>query len=251
MQHHNMDWITSGGLDSLDQTGDKPFFLYFATTLPHAPAPLSSMYADARITPSGLLDETPNVQPDRLDVIERVKKAGLPEAVAPYTWLDDAIGALINKLEAKGVLDNTIIFFASDHGGNNAKMTCYEKGVRAPAFAYWKGKIAPGKVVDNITANIDIAPTIYDLCGAENVEKEVIDGRSMKPLLFDKETDWRRSLLLEITYSKGVVTDEWKYIAVRFPKHIQETIQSDSSKLYNQEGTLFSSNNPDGSYNFV
>lgn len=246
MQHHNMDWITSGGLDFIEQAGDNPFFLYFATTLPHKPAPIESMYADSRITPSGLLDKAPQIQPDRMEVIERVKNAGFPEEAAPYTWLDDAIGALIRKLQEKGVLDNTIILFASDHGGNNAKMTCYEKGVRAPAFAYWKGKFKSGKVIDNITANIDFAPTIYDLCGIENTNNEVIDGKSMKPLLFDEETDWRKSLFLEITYTKGIVTDEWKYIAVRFPQEIQNKIQLDPNNEYNQEGTIFSANNPDG-----
>ena len=244
MRHHNMDWITAGGLDFLDKADDKPFFLYFPTTLPHEPAPVSSMYADGRITPSGMLVETPNAQPSRESVFKRVKDAGLPEEAAPFTWLDDAVGVLINKLEEKGVLENTIIVFASDHGGNRGKMTCYEKGVRAPAAIYWKGHFEAGKKVDGMTANIDICPTILDLCGIKIDSSENLNGKSLKPLITGNETKIRETLFLEITYSRAVVTDKWKYIAVRFPKEIQDKITPENNKDYNQEGTLYSKNTP-------
>jgi arylsulfatase A-like enzyme len=129
MQHHNMDWITEGALNFIEKAGNQPFFLYLATTLPHAHAPVTSMYADAKITPAGLLDEVPEVQPGRMEVIERVKQAGFSEKSAPYTWLDDAVGAVVKRLDREGILENTIILFASDHGGNAAKMTCYQNGV--------------------------------------------------------------------------------------------------------------------------
>ena len=245
MQHHNMEWVTQGALDFFEKAGDNPFFLYFATTLPHAPAPIKSMYADPKITPAGMLDEAPQVQPDRMDVINRVKKAGFPEKTAPYTWLDDGIGALIKRLEERNLLENTMIVFASDHGGNNAKMTCYEKGVRAPAFIYWKNHLEPGKKVDGIVANIDVAPTIYDLCGITVDESVKVDGKSLVPLITGNETEIRESLLLEITYSKAVVTKDWKYIAVRFSKNIQEKITPENNNQYNQEGTLYSANNPE------
>ncbi len=245
MRHHNMDWITDGALDFIDKAGNKPFFLYLATTLPHAPAPVSSMYADAKITPSGMLDEAPDVQPGRMEVIERVKGAGFTEKAAPYTWLDDAIGAVLKDLDQRGLLENTIIFFASDHGGNAAKMTCYENGVRAPAFVYWKDHFEAGKKVDEIVANIDFAPTIYELCGIRTDPSEVIDGSSLLPLMNGSATKWRESLFLEITYSRAVVTRDWKYMAVRFPKSIQEQITAENNHHFNQEGTRFSANNPE------
>jgi arylsulfatase A-like enzyme len=245
MQEHNMEWITAGALDFIDKSDGKPFFLYFATTLPHKPAPIQSMYADPKITPAGMLDEAPNVQPGRMDVIERVKKAGFQEEVAPYTWLDDAIGAVIKKLEKSGKLDNTIILFASDHGGNNAKMTCYEKGVRAPAFVYWKNHFPSGKKVNEMTANIDFAATIYDLCEITPCDSEIIDGKSLAPLIYDEGREWRKSLYLEITFSRAVVTKHWKYIAVRFPDSIQNKITPENNNEFNQEGTKISADNPE------
>lgn len=244
MQHHNMEWITAGALDFIEKAGKKPFFLFFATTLPHSPAPIRSMHADPRITPSGMLDAAPDVQPDRKEIIRRVTNAGFPEQSAPYTWLDDAIGALIVDLDNRGLLDNTVILFASDHGGNNAKMTCYDKGVRAPAFIYWRNSLPAGKKIDRITANIDFPSTIYELCGI-NAEKEVLDGKSLLPLLTDINADWRKSLLLEITYSKAVLTEDWKYLAVRFPDIVQKKITPDNNHEFNQEGTKISADNPE------
>jgi len=244
MRHHNMDWITAGGLDFLDKAEDKPFLLYFPTTLPHEPAPVSSMYEDDRITPSGMLAESPNSQPSRASVFKRVKEAGLLEESAPFTWLDDAVGVLINKLEEKGVLGNTIIVFASDHGGNRGKMTCYEKGVKAPAAIYWKGHFEAGKKVNGMTANIDILPTIFDLCGIKIDSSENLNGKSLKPLITGDKTKIRESLFLEITYTRAVVTDKWKYIAVRFPKEVQDKITPENNNEYNQEGTKYSTRTP-------
>jgi arylsulfatase A-like enzyme len=246
MQHHNMDWITSGALDFLDKTGNKPFFLYFPTTLPHEPAPVSSMFADERITPAGMLTNPPSGQPSRKSVFERIKANGLKEEAAPFTWLDDAIGTLIEKLKEKGVLENTIIVFASDHGGNRAKMTCYEKGVNAPAAIYWKDHFEKGKIINSMTANIDISATIYDLCGIKIKNSENLDGKSLVPLITNKQDKIRESLFLEITYSKAVVTDEWKYIAVRFPETIQDKISPENNNEFNQEGTKFSKDNLTG-----
>jgi arylsulfatase A-like enzyme len=245
LQYHNMDWITAGAIDFIEKAGNKPFMLFLATTLPHSPAPIRSMYSDPRITPMGLLSDAPNVQTDRFEIIERVKKAGLPESVAPYTWLDDGIGAVIKKLEDEGKLDNTVILFASDHGGNNAKMTCYEHGVRAPAFIYWRNKLSSANEINEITSNIDFAPTLYELCGITPKEDEVIDGISLLPLLTGEETEWRESLFLEITYSRAVVTKDWKYIAVRFPETIQNRINPNNNHLFNQEGTMISADNPE------
>jgi hypothetical protein len=57
MQYHNMEWITKGALDFIDQNKEKPFFLYLAPTLPHGPGPLESLKSDPRITAAGMLDD--------------------------------------------------------------------------------------------------------------------------------------------------------------------------------------------------
>ncbi len=236
MQVHNMEWITAGALNFIVQNKDKPFFLYMATTIPHGPPPIASMQADPRITPAGMLREPPAIQPLRQSVFERVKNAGLPENTAHITWLDDAIGALYKKLVELDLLENTFIILASDHGGERGKMTCYEDGARAPAIAYWENHIMAGTVIDEITANIDIVPTILDLCKIQKPAAVKLDGLSFWPLLEGQKSGFREDLYLEVTYTRGVVTEEWKYVAVRFPKAVTDKIASENVLRFNQEG---------------
>jgi len=241
LQEHNQEWITKGALDFIERYRDKPFFFYMATTIPHGPVPLESMKADERITPAGYLDEAPNVQPSRGSVLERTRKAGVYDTMAPLTWLDDGVGAVLQKLDDCGLAENTLVILASDHGSARGKMTCYESGAKAPCIIRWPGKIGEGQDNSDLVSNIDIAPTILDACGIEHPRNVHIDGMSLMPVIRGGKIKWRDSLYLEVVYSRGVVTKDWKYIAVRFPKDVQAQITAANRKEFNQEGARFSS----------
>ncbi len=235
LHQHNPEWITEGGLDFIDRHKDEPFFLYLAHTVPHGPSPLASLKSSPYITPSGFLDEIPQVQPSRQDVLRRVKEAGLNESVAPLTWLDDSVGAILDKLEAENLEDNTIVIFISDHCGKG-KLTCYDDGTRTPALIRWPSRIDAGTEIDAITASIDWVPTFMEICGLTQEDSYLIDGASLMPLIDGEVDSIHSSLFLEIAYTKGVVTDDWKYIATRFPTSIQNEITPENRHLYNHEG---------------
>ncbi len=100
------EWITKGAIDFIDQYKDQPFFLYMATTLPHVPGPLKSLLGDPRATTAGMLDAPiTDVQPSRKSVLERTRAAGIDDENAPMTWLDDGIGAVLERLEKYGLLE--------------------------------------------------------------------------------------------------------------------------------------------------
>jgi len=235
MQYHNMEWITKGALDFIDQNRDQPFFLYMATTLPHAPGPVKSLKADPRITAAGMLDKPIDVQPSREDVLHRTQEAGLADETAPVSWLDDGIGAVLNKLDELNISDDTIIVFSSDHQ-SPGKMSCYEATAVAPALIHWKGQIKPARISNDLVTNVDIAPTILDLCGIQSMNRQKYDGQSLKPLLMSKKSPDRESLYLEVIYSRAVVSDDWKYIALRFPDEIHMKITKENRNEYSQEG---------------
>ena len=74
----NMDWIADAGLQFIDQNYDQPFYLYFATTIPHQPnEPERSWKANPLITARGYLDEAPKGMPARSTIDQRIKEAGL------------------------------------------------------------------------------------------------------------------------------------------------------------------------------
>jgi arylsulfatase A-like enzyme len=150
-----------------------PFFLYLAYNAPHVPLQAPSEWVEkVRNREKGMSEN-------------RVKLVALIE------HLDDNIGRLYRALEANGQLDNTIIIFTSDNGGqisvgaNNGplrggKEDMYEGGIRVAAGAYWKGAIRPA-VNDNFVMLSDLFPTVCDLAGARF--SHAIDGMSILPIL--------------------------------------------------------------------
>jgi arylsulfatase A-like enzyme len=161
----NMDWITEAGVEFIEQPHDKPFFLYFATTVPHGPTKEErSWNADPKITALGYLDKAPTAQPDRDTIPKRLKKAGFPvdDDTANMLWLDDAVGALLDALEKTGELDNTVFFFFSDHG-QSSKGTVYQGGVHDPSIVWKTGGFPCGPENDSLVSIVDFAPTILHI----------------------------------------------------------------------------------------
>ena len=215
----NLDWTTRAGLEFIDQYHDKPFFLYFATTVPHCPTEASrSWNADPRITARGILEQAPEGLPARETLPERVEEAGLGGRNREnILWLDDALGALIAKLVSHNVLDNTIIFFFNDHG-QHAKGTLYQGGVVNPSIIWKSGRFPCGGECDVQVSNVDFAPTILDLAGAGEIP-EGLDGSSFRDALDGKTVKSRESLFFELGYARAVIRGKYKYYAVRYPDY--------------------------------
>ena len=215
----NMDWIAEAGLNFIEQNHDSPFFLYFATTIPHGPSNAErSWEANPKVTAKGYLDEAPDVLPSRNSLGERLKIAGITErGKENVLWLDDALGALLDKLKEHGILDNTIIFFFNDHG-QHAKGTLYQGGLLNPSIIWKSCGFKCGNKSQAKISNVDFAPTILELAGAKNL-KNTFDGNSFKPVLDGTDFQSRESLYCELGYARAVIKGDFKYYAVRYPEY--------------------------------
>jgi N-acetylglucosamine-6-sulfatase len=145
--------------------------------------------------------------------------------LATIESVDDSVGRIYEALRKNGQLDRTLLVFASDNGsllgehGMTDKRTMHEESIRVPLLARYPKLIRPGTVVDQMVLNIDLAPSILEICGAEPLEK--IHGRSWVPLLRGKTKGWRTSWFYEYNYEKqfpytpnvrGIRTADWKYV---------------------------------------
>jgi arylsulfatase A-like enzyme len=214
---HNQDWITEGAVEFIKQEDDRPFFLYFATTIPHGPTPPErSWNADKRATPEGWLKHPPKVQPDAASIARRACHEDV-EGKETLIWLDDAIGVLLETLEANGELENTIIFFFNDHG-QAAKGSVYQGGVYNPSIVWKENGWPVGAGSDALVSNIDFTPTILDLANAQPPDN--VDGTSFLPILTGEKDSVRDSLFFEMGFSRAVLKDDVKYIALRYPPQI-------------------------------
>ncbi|MDF1853050.1 MAG: sulfatase-like hydrolase/transferase [Verrucomicrobiales bacterium] len=225
---HNLDWTVDKAFDFLEGAKDVPFFLYFSTTLHHGPAPWVnkfSLEADPRMTGEGFVEEGFDVLPSRADVLRRNREAGFPDKAAYALWLDDGVGAILDKVSELGLEKDTLILFVPDHGAyRHGKATLYDYGMRVPLLAQWKGKIKPGSRYGGLVANIDVTPTLLDLCGIEPPADYQMDGVSFEPVLFGSREPVRDMIFGELGHSRCIKTKDWKYIAVRYPAEVQKLL---------------------------
>jgi arylsulfatase A-like enzyme len=233
----NTDWIADAGLNFIEQNYENPFFLYFATTIPHQPSdPEHSWNANPLITANGYLDKAPDVLPARNTIPERTKAAGFEgKGKENLLWLDDALGALIKKLEEKDVLDNTIIFFFNDHG-QKAKGALYQGGILSPAIIWKSDGFKCGNTCATKVQNIDFAPTIIEMAGG-HISKNQFDGQSFKSILDGKNTNKDRSLFFELGYARAIIKGDYKYYAIRYPEFAQnrtKEMRAEVLKAYNE-----------------
>lgn len=176
-QGHATDLFTDWAIDYIRErsaTNGQPFFLYLAYNAPHVPLH----------PPTEWLERVKKREPGISE--KRGKLAALIE------HLDDGVGRLMASLEQQEMLENTLVIFASDNGGQadaqasngilrGAKGDMYEGGIRVCAGFYWKGTIPAGVVTSNFAMLSDIFPTVCDLTGADI--PATLDGISIRPTL--------------------------------------------------------------------
>ncbi len=92
--------------------------------------------------------------------------------------MDQQVGELLDELESEGLLDNTIIFFYSDHGGNlpREKRMLFDSGLKVPLIVRFPDKFRQGRKTDRLVSFVDFAPTLLSLAGVE--PKEWMQGEA-------------------------------------------------------------------------
>jgi len=241
-QHH-LEWTVSKALEFLEGSRDsqRPFFLYFATTIPHGPAPNrpeGSRYpfglggprypfgldGDINVTPEGIVRENYDFMPSRAAIRAQNAAAGLPEDVAYMTWLDAGVGAILQKLKAIGADENTLVVLAADHGSwRRGKATLYEGGLRVPMIARWPASGQAGRKYEGLISSVDFAPTVLDLAGIAPAG-DTVDGHSFRAVLEGSDAPIQDAIFAELGWARAVKTERWKYIAVRYPEQVNTRI---------------------------
>lgn len=204
------DRITAEAVSLIEDADDTPFFLnlwHYAVHTPiQAPADLIAKY-EAKAKRLGLVPEDALevgeaftcAHKKHLRVTRRVVQSN-PAYAAMVENLDTNVGRILEALERRGKLDNTLILFSSDNGGlstaegsptcnlplSEGKGWMYEGGVREPLLARWPGHIAPGTVSPVQVTSPDFYPTLLEAAGLALRPEQHVDGQSFLPALQGK-----------------------------------------------------------------
>ena len=221
------DLINEAARSFLRENKDRPFFLYYPTTVPHLALQVPE---DSLAEYKETFPETPYVGGNGY-LPHRTPHAAY---AAMITRMDREMGRLLAMVDGFGLRENTIVVFTSDNGPlwdrfggtdtdffNSAgglrgrKGNYYEAGFRVPCIVRWTGRIAPGTTSERVTGAEDWLPTFLELIGAKDATPKGIDGISFAPTLLGKSQPERPFLYRESQGYDGqqsVRVGNWKAI---------------------------------------
>ncbi|MBM3877763.1 MAG: sulfatase [Verrucomicrobia bacterium] len=162
----------------IDRHEKEPWFLYLAFNAVHGPMDAAPRY----------LDRFPN------------HTGGRKTYATMLTALDDAVGAVLDKLRQQGVEEHTLVLFVADNGGpeavnssdngplRGAKAQTWEGGIRVPFMMQWKGTLPAGKVYDQPVIQLDFHTTAAVAAGIEIKPEWKLDGVDLVPFLKGSKT---------------------------------------------------------------
>jgi N-acetylglucosamine-6-sulfatase len=201
-------------LASTESNDGQPFFLFVATSAPHAAIPPARRHADHPFADDEL-PRHPNF--DEADVTDKPEwlRSGVPPLAAAQIdnqqkqyrrmmgsmlAVDDLVARTVAQLDRGRELDSTILVFTSDNGFNfgahrlDQKMAPYEESIRVP-FAM-AGPGVPHSTETAMVLHTDVTPTLLDFAGVS--ASDTVDGRSLRPLLTGSDEPWRDDFLVEL-----------------------------------------------------
>ncbi len=222
------DELTDYALNWLEgREGEKPFLLYLSHKAVHADFIPANRHAFCYEDQPFLQREDWKTAPEKFRGVpmwvqnQRNSRHGVEFAyytnldLATYyrrycetlLAVDESLGLLMKELEDQGQLDNTLILFLGDNGflfgehGLIDKRCAYEDSIRIPMLARWPAAFPAGTVVNEVVANIDIAPTLLEAAGV--TAPEGMDGRSFLAFAKGEEAEWRDYLLYEYYWERN------------------------------------------------
>jgi arylsulfatase A-like enzyme len=226
------DVITEEALSTLDRyaAADGPFYLSVHYTAPHSPwigqhpPELVESYADCEFTSCPQESLHPGAGP--LTQAHHGKREALQSYFAAVTAMDAGVGRIIDRLEATGLRENTLIVFLSDNGmscgqhgfwgkGNGTDpRNMYENSIKVPAIFSQPGRIPQGKVHSAMVSAYDFMPTLLEYLELPRPADRNLPGVSFLPALEGRPLEGREEVVIFDEYGpvRMIRTERWKYV---------------------------------------
>lgn len=213
---YRVDALTERVIKFINQSHSNPFFLVVSYLEPHHQNDLNRFVA-----PDGYREKFSNpFVPYDLRIFPGDWQEQLPDYYGCIARLDEDFGSIVDTLKEKGMFEDTIVVFLSDHGchfrtrNTEYKRSCHESSIRVPLIFHGPG-FNKSLVIPEPVSLINFAPTILD---AVNIPvPDTMQGRSAMPLLDRKIKDWKNEIFIQISEScvaRAIRTERWKYSVI-------------------------------------
>jgi len=230
-----------------------PFFLCAGFSRPHDPYFAPKRFFDLYPLESLTLPVTPddaspipdyafyNVFKKAFESMDEPKKREAMRAYyAGISYMDEQLGVVMNAMEEKGLLENTVILFMGDHGYQVGEKGYWNKGVlfdrscHAPLIIATPGMKMAGGTCNRIVEFVDIYPTLTELCGLKNPEG--LDGASLVPMLGNPDAPRKETAYTYCNADRTVRDPRFRYIAWKAGGHALYDHDKDPDENYNLSG---------------
>jgi len=251
LAQHALDFIDASAADPTEE----PFALWISTTTPHYPWDPAERHLGA-FDQLNLVRYPNFFEEDAQDKPPWIQARGLPttffQLVAQLNFrknhlemqlsTDEMVAALLDRLEAHGMGDDTIIVYTSDNGhawGEHrwiSKACPWEVCLKVPMLVRYPRLVPGPRVEDGLVANVDVLPTVLGLAGAASAED--VDGIDLSEVIRGFEAAPDRDVLFEtyagsqLTYA-GVRRDGLKYFRYLNGSEVLHDLEADPWELDN------------------
>lgn len=217
---HSSTWVADRTIEFIDAAAE-PFFGWVGIPDPHFPYDPPEPYAEKYdpgevampVDPEGeVWGEDPpryvayhleeKYGTDWREVPESVRREMLANYLAMVDLVDDAVGRILDALAERGLAEDTVVVFTSDHGDWMGDHGLFQKGLphtrgltRIPWVMRWPGVAEPGRRVESVASQVDMVPTLLDACGVEIPYG--VQGESLRPVLTGERERLREFALVE------------------------------------------------------
>jgi arylsulfatase A-like enzyme len=202
----------------IEKHKEHPFFCYIPFNAPHGA--------------SNLQRPRPGVQAP-LDYIHKhygeydpkdanSRKARRIRYMAATTYMDEAIGQILQLLDEHNLTDNTLVIFLSDNGGSRStadngplrggKSYLFEGGIRVPCIVRWPGLVPRGTTCEEFLTSMEIFPMLCRAAGIRPPRGVVLDGFDMTPVLAGKQKSPRKEMFWQRRGDKAARIGNWKWV---------------------------------------
>ena len=233
---HEPDYLTDAfaeeSIHFIKQNQNDPFFLYMAFNAVHTPMEATDKY----------LKRFPNIKDKKRQAL-----AGMLSA------MDDAVGNVLDTLEALNLTENTLVMFYSDNGGipplnaslnhpfRGMKGTLYEGGIRVPFMLQWPATVQAGSLYEEPVMGFDCHATALAAAGVLDETSSALNGVDLLPFLKDGHTGVPHKELFWRTGGKYAMRmGDWKLVNKRTGGQVLFNLKEDP-----QETTDVSSRQPE------